>query len=224
VARELHEMLRAAEIAPPYLMVGHSFGGVVVRRFAAEYPEEVSGVVLVDPMRPEEWPPLNPAAQPQLDRGVRMMKFAEPLAWVGVARVVATSLLRRSGRTARIVSRAAGGGGEQVMGRLTAELDKLPREVWPVVAAHWANPRFYRGMAAHLRDVPATVREMENAAPINHVPVTVLTQSLIAPLSAEALRRIGAGARQIVATRSGHWVHLDEPELVRETIVAMLEG
>jgi len=223
VARELHEMLHAAGIAPPYRMVGHSFGGVVVRRFAAEYPDEVSGVVLVDPMRPEEWPPLNEAARPELERGIRMLGLGVPLARIGVARLLATSLLRRSGRTARAISRVAGEGGAHVMGRLTAELDKLPREVWPAVAAHWSNPDFYRGMVAHLRAVPATVREMQSAAPIDHVPVTVLTQARIAPLPDEALRRIGAEAREIVAKRSGHWVHLDEPELVRDAIVAMIE-
>jgi len=223
IARELHQMLHSAHIAPPYLLVGHSFGGLVMRRFAADYPNEVSGVVLVDPMRPEEWPPLQEGSRATLSRGIRLLSIGEPLARIGLARLIATSMLCRSGRTARAVSRTAGNGGKHVLDRLTSELNKLPREIWPVVAAHWSNPHFYRGMVAHLGDVPATVVEMQDAAPIDHVPVTVLTQNSSEPLSADALRRIGTHAQQIIANNSGHWVHLDEPELVLDAIVAMLE-
>ena len=61
IAVELHDLLERAEIKPPYILVGHSFGGLVIRRFALLYPEEASGLVLVDPMRCEEWPPLDPS-------------------------------------------------------------------------------------------------------------------------------------------------------------------
>ena len=222
-ARELHEMLQAAQIRPPYLLVGHSFGGLLVRRFAAEYPGEVSGVVLVDPMRPEEWPPLNENARPELNRGIRLLSIAVPLAWIGLARLIATSLLCRSGRIARTVGRSAGDGGAHVLGRLTTALNKMPRESWPVVAAHWSNPHFYRGMVAHLKAVPAAVQEIQSAAPIEHAPVVLLTQHSAKPLSADSLRRIGAKTQQIIAHGSGHWIHLDEPDLVRNAILAMLE-
>ena len=46
-------MLREAEIPGPYILVGHSFGGLVVRRYAADYPSDVVGVILVDAMRPD---------------------------------------------------------------------------------------------------------------------------------------------------------------------------
>jgi pimeloyl-ACP methyl ester carboxylesterase len=221
-ARELHEMLQAAQIRPPYLLVGHSFGGLVVRRFAAEYPDEVSGVVLVDPMRPEEWPPLNEDAREELNRGIHLLGLGRPLAWIGLARLLASSLLRRSGTIARTVGRSTSGGAH-VLGRLTDELNKMPRETWPVVAAHWSNPHFYRGMVAHLKAVPAAVQEMQNAAPIEHVPVVLLTPHSAAPLSADALHRVGAKTQQIIAHGSGHWVHLDEPELVRSAILTMME-
>ena len=69
IAAELHDLLKRADIKPPYVLVGHSFGGLVMRRFALLYPEEVLGVVLVDPMRCEEWPPLDPSKQSQIDLG-----------------------------------------------------------------------------------------------------------------------------------------------------------
>lgn len=48
-ARELHAALQNAHVLPPYIMVGHSFGGPFIRVFAGLYPGEVAGLVLVDP-------------------------------------------------------------------------------------------------------------------------------------------------------------------------------
>ncbi|MGH2515236.1 MAG: alpha/beta fold hydrolase, partial [Ktedonobacterales bacterium] len=48
IAAELHALLRRAGVAPPYVLVGHSFGGFNVRLFAEHYPHEVAGMVLVD--------------------------------------------------------------------------------------------------------------------------------------------------------------------------------
>ena len=48
IVNDLHKLLRAAGVAPPYVLVGHSFGGFNVRVFAGEYPGEVVGMVLVD--------------------------------------------------------------------------------------------------------------------------------------------------------------------------------
>ena len=44
----LHELLNNAGVKPPYILVGHSYGGLLVRLFANQHPAEVSGVVLVD--------------------------------------------------------------------------------------------------------------------------------------------------------------------------------
>src|SRR4029077_19435539 len=49
VATELHTALHNARASPPYILVGHSLGGPYIRVFAGLYPEEVAGLVLVDP-------------------------------------------------------------------------------------------------------------------------------------------------------------------------------
>jgi len=223
IAAELRQVLQQAEIPGPYVLVGHSFGGLVVRRFAAMYPAEVAGLVLVDSMRVEEWPPVNEAQRPLLERGIRMAGFGIPVARFGLARLATTSLLCRSGRTSRAFSRAAGPGGLHVMQRITCEVSKMPREVWPIVAAHWASPKYYRGLAAHLEAVPATVAEMDSAEAAVGVPVVLLTPGTAEPLCSERLRRIGFDVQQVIAERSGHWVHLDEPDLVLDTIRGMVE-
>jgi len=45
---ELHTLLRAAHVDPPYILVGWSLGGMIDRLYTDEYPQEVSGMVLVD--------------------------------------------------------------------------------------------------------------------------------------------------------------------------------
>jgi pimeloyl-ACP methyl ester carboxylesterase len=49
MASELHALLHAVGVPPPYVLVGHSLGGAIVQVFAHSYPKEVAGLVLVDP-------------------------------------------------------------------------------------------------------------------------------------------------------------------------------
>jgi pimeloyl-ACP methyl ester carboxylesterase len=45
---ELHTLLEEADVTPPYVMAGHSWGAVLTRIYAAQYPQEIEGIVLVD--------------------------------------------------------------------------------------------------------------------------------------------------------------------------------
>ena len=101
IAAELHELLERGEIKPPYILVGHSFGGLVMRRFALEYPQDVAGLVLVDPMRCEEWPPLDPAKQTEIDLGPQLIRYFAPDRALRLTRLAVTSLFRRSKQRSR---------------------------------------------------------------------------------------------------------------------------
>ena len=54
IAADLHELLRVAKIAPPYILVGQSFSGFDVRIFTKAYPSEVAGVVLLDSVQEDQ--------------------------------------------------------------------------------------------------------------------------------------------------------------------------
>ena len=56
-AEELHRLLEGAGIDPPYVVVGHSYGGFVSRLFAAKYPGETAGLVLIDSSHEDEIEP-----------------------------------------------------------------------------------------------------------------------------------------------------------------------
>ncbi len=76
---DLHALLMAAKIQAPYVLVGHSYGGLIVRLYASTYPNEVAGLVLVDTLTeflfdaltsPQQanWIRLNSHYSPELDR------------------------------------------------------------------------------------------------------------------------------------------------------------
>jgi pimeloyl-ACP methyl ester carboxylesterase len=98
----LHALLSAAGEAGPYVLVGHSYGGLIVRLYASTYPKEVSALVLVDALTeglqdaetPQQWAiqrkliqnddPENLALYPALeridvDRSFKQIRAAPPL-------------------------------------------------------------------------------------------------------------------------------------------------
>lgn len=59
VAGELHAALHEARVPPPYLLVGHSLGGLYQVAFARLFPAETAGLLLLDPTHPDHWAALQ---------------------------------------------------------------------------------------------------------------------------------------------------------------------
>jgi pimeloyl-ACP methyl ester carboxylesterase len=81
-AKELHTLLQNANVPRPYVMVGHSLGGFVVRVFAHDYASEVSGVVLIDSMNPKQ------VTQSLSSSLARRLSFQAVLARFGAGRLL----------------------------------------------------------------------------------------------------------------------------------------
>jgi pimeloyl-ACP methyl ester carboxylesterase len=212
IARELRTLLRAAAIEPPYVLVGHSFGALVVRRYALLYPEEVAGLVL------GEWAPLSPRQRRTLSIGLRLCRRGAMLAHIGLVRLAVASFRAGSRLLPATLDKTVGVRGTSVMNRLIGEIAKMPREVWPIVTAHWSDPKSFHGIAAHLEALPAAAGEMLDAPPLQAMPVTVLTAGRNGPVSEDSIRAVSGDARHIVAHDSGHWIHLDQPALVIDAV------
>jgi pimeloyl-ACP methyl ester carboxylesterase len=83
---ELHALLEGADIGGPYVLVGHSYGGLYARMYAARYPDEVAGVVLVDSSHPEQYARL-PEGRENYERSKQLFAGAPLLARVGAIRL-----------------------------------------------------------------------------------------------------------------------------------------
>jgi pimeloyl-ACP methyl ester carboxylesterase len=82
IAQEQHDMLKREGIAPPYLLVGHSLGGLYQYAFLRLYPDEVAGFVLIDPTHPRNWHEL----QQQFPQSARMLKGLKKVAFSAMQR------------------------------------------------------------------------------------------------------------------------------------------
>jgi pimeloyl-ACP methyl ester carboxylesterase len=89
IAADLHTLLERAHIPGPYVLAGHSFGGLYVLRFAAMFPDQVAGMVLLDTTAPKSGPaPTNNESDTVLSRGSVPVSL---LAHFGVGHLIAQS-------------------------------------------------------------------------------------------------------------------------------------
>jgi pimeloyl-ACP methyl ester carboxylesterase len=81
---ELRVLLREANLPSPYILCGHSYGGLNMRLFASLYPEEVSALVLVEAFNNDTFPDDTPVSSP-----VAIVSFARNTAFLGTPRLLA---------------------------------------------------------------------------------------------------------------------------------------
>lgn len=82
IAAELRARLGAAGLRPPYVLVGHSLGGLYQYVYAKLYPADVAGFVLVDPTHPRNWEAVQ-SGQPE---AAMLIKALKAVAWSDVQR------------------------------------------------------------------------------------------------------------------------------------------
>jgi pimeloyl-ACP methyl ester carboxylesterase len=100
IASDLHTLLARAGVPGPYVLAGHSYGGLFSRAYAAQYPDEVAGLVLLDSAHPDQWT-RTPEGQARYTADSQLYRGARILALFGLLRL-GSNRLRPSPRTGRI--------------------------------------------------------------------------------------------------------------------------
>ena len=219
---ELRALVKSADIPPPYVLVAHSFGALIIRSFARAHPSEVAGLVFVDPLHPEEWCDPSPNQRQTLRGAIFLSRVGAVLARLGAVRFSLALLSGGAPGAPRQFSRMFGRRAAALLEHLVDEVQKLPPEVLPSVQAHWSNPKAFRGMWQHLAAMPSCSANLtRDTDAFGDIPVVVLSAGSRAAqwLAADAaLAAASSNGRHIVSPRSGHWIHLDDPELVIQAI------
>jgi pimeloyl-ACP methyl ester carboxylesterase len=91
VAADLHELLATAGESGPYILVGHSAGGLHNRAFVSRYPSEVAGLVFVDSVHDQQrlrWPPEFVKLNNRASATYSLCKLTEPFGFVRLLKIV----------------------------------------------------------------------------------------------------------------------------------------
>jgi pimeloyl-ACP methyl ester carboxylesterase len=228
IASELRTLLDCARVPPPYLLVGHSFGGIVMRVFARDYRDTVAGLVLVDPAHPEDWATPAPKERTKIDRGCRLCRHGARAARLGLAHAVvalgSAGVMSLARGLVRAISRGELSREDE---GILAPVWKLPPEVRRPLARFWTQPKFFEALGSQIESICTSAGEALQAEAEGYGNLPLVTISSAAPgdyrlRQQEALANRSTRGRHIVASRSGHWVPLDQPELVVDVIREMV--
>jgi pimeloyl-ACP methyl ester carboxylesterase len=228
IADELRLLLDRGGVPPPYLLAGHSFGGLVMRIFAHRYRTEVTGLVLVDPAHPEDWVRPAPKEQVRIDRGVRLCRQGAVAARLGVARVVAALVGAGALTPARgLVRMFSRGSLSREDEGILAPVRKLPPEARRPLRHFWTQPKFFEALGSQIESICTSSAETLEAGADGYGDLPLVTISSTNPSEyrirkQEALARLSTRGRHIIASSSGHWIPLEQPEMIVGAIAGML--
>ena len=197
-AKELHTLLQNANIPGPYVMVGHSLGGLVVRVFVHDYPSEVSGVVLIESMNPKQLTQ-SPTVQSQSESRSQPFSLQAALARFGVVRL----LVKLPGIAPSVPAN---------------EDAYYPRYV---------RPQSLQATANESQGMPAAGAQAAAVKSFGDLPLIVLTAKLNDlpswPAWQTELLQLSSNSQQLFAEKSGHNVQAEEPDAAVEAINQMVQ-
>ena len=145
VATDLHTLLERAAEPGPYVLAGHSAGGIYVLNFAALYEDEVAGMVLLDSMHPEQYTKVS--SWPAFYEVFRRTSAVLPsLSRFGVGRVIAQT-----------------------------SYNDLPPAARAVQRAFWSTPRHNRSVRDEFSEIRTAMAQAKSLTNIGDRPLVVLT-------------------------------------------------
>ncbi len=198
-ATELHTLLERADIAGPYVLAGHSLGGLTVRIFVHEYPTEVAGVVLIESMSPGQMTqsPMEIAPQTSYQPSAFSLPFL--LGRIGLVRVLAEPL---------------------------GLIQTLPPQTQAAYAAFAVTPRTAQEWVDELLSLQVSVAQAAAITTFGDVPLIVVTAALNQQTDWQTMQSelllLSSNSQQMIAENSGHNIEIEQPEAAVAAIVNMV--
>lgn len=223
---ELSGVLALTGLPKPYILAGHSFGGLLIRAYAHLRPDEVCGLLFVDPVSVDYWAHCELKEQRRVRLGARLSRRGAWLARMGVVRLALAALVAGGRRFPKLLSRVAAGQGRRTVEGLLGEVRKLPPEVWPLVRAHWSRPKCFEAMALYLESLPANAEVAMQMSIPAHIPFIVLSAATATEKELQERDhwvQENPKGRHIRVEQSGHWLQLEQSALVVSAIRELVE-
>lgn len=199
IAEELHGLLQAAQIAPPYVLVGHSMGGFDVRLYASLYRSEVAGMVLVDSSHPDQENRLPPEVR-KMEGGWRreaeLLEYAMP---IGVPRLLGFC------------------DEEPIVRAADCNFNSARETVAEIKALHESASE--TAATPPLGDIPLAVLSHDPDKPSAELPADLAkpTNEVWEKMQ-EDLARLSTRATQTIARNSAHYIQIDRPDVVVDAV------
>lgn len=216
---ELDYLLTQAKIKPPYILVGNSFGSYNVRLYAQYFPEKVFGLVLTDG--------LHETAMLKMPIHLQCLKlfFLSGFVMSFLGAILGIIRLLKVMGTFELIKR---------------ELIKFPKAILQPVKRSFCRPKHWITMSREILNLDISSRQVELANHFGTLPIvsikakiffhpSILTMFL--PIKAannlrEQMHReilnLSTNCVQLEAEKSGHFVWIDQPELIVTAITILL--
>ena len=206
---ELHALLKGAGIHGPLLVVGHSLGGIIARQYAAKFPTDVSGVVLLDSAHEAQFQRLPASVLAATVSGLGQLKTLEGLIGLGFPGLISMLI--------------------PIETRLPSAVAQTER------AFMITNPRQVAATRSELEEL--IKGNTTPVSTLGHLPLVVVSRGRPEPgmdkdTSAQTeriwttmqleLAALSSNGRRIVASGSGHGIQLDKPQVVIDAIREVL--
>ncbi|ETT44687.1 MULTISPECIES: alpha/beta hydrolase [unclassified Paenibacillus] len=197
---DLRKLLTQLELEPPYILVGHSYGGMIMRLFAAKYPEEVSGIILVDSTHEQRFieSTFNQIRYEERLRHLRRLRMGYLLSPIGLPRLL-----------------------KQPIGA-----KRLPPPVQHTVdTLGYRNNAYKAAYLESLCTIESALQLIESEPLVPELPIIVLSagrQNEDWQQSQKKLLQLTANTRQIVIEDSWHSIQLYKPQAVVDSVLSLL--